>query len=89
MVAIADALSGAGKAVVSRNGRVSGQRVFEASGAVVSIMTRNGRDSGRRLRDEAGPKAKNPLGETTPKGGPAAYTSEMKRPNWALMGPGP
>ncbi len=51
MVAIANALSGAGKAVVSQNGRVSGQRVFEASGAVVSIMTRNGRDSGRRLRN--------------------------------------
>ncbi len=78
MVAVADALSGAGKAVVSRNGRVSGQSVFEVSGAVMAFMSQNGRVSGRTLRDLAGPKAKTSLGETTSKGGPALSTSQMK-----------
>jgi hypothetical protein len=78
MVAVADELSGAGKAVVSRNGRVSGQSDLEVSGAVMAFMSRNGRVSGRRLRDLAGPKAKTPLS-----------TSKMKRRNWAGKGPGP
>ena len=89
MVAVADALSGAGKAVVSRNGRVSGQSVFEVSGAVMAFMSRNGRVSGQRLRESAGPKAKTTLGMSPPKGGPALSTSKMKRRNWAGKGPGP